>query len=365
MRLLAGLGALALCALPAGAQDSPYLQVHEQVAPRVHLFRQGGVNFAGVVGNVTLIEQADGLVLVDTGASAGLGRRLVAMIRAVSAKPVKAVVVTHWHNDHPLGISAIREAWPGVPVIATANAAAALKAGRANTPIGAPDPAWDATRAQRLDDYVRQFEEEGAKATTDAERRGWAAAVATQKLRKTLEPGTHVVLPDRTFDDRLLLDDPEFPVEVRFLGRANTDGDAVAWLPRQRILVAGDAVVSPVPYAFNVYPAEWIAVLEAMKALRFAVLIPGHGEVQRDTAYLDRLIAFMRDVRAQAATLAKSDATPDTAGDRMDSGAQARIFAGDDPWVRYWFKSYAWDPFAQSALKEARGEALGPPAPTK
>ena len=122
------------------------------------------------------------------------------------------------------------------------------------------------------------------------------------------------------------------------------------------------AVVSPVPYAFGVYPAEWVAVLEAIKAHRFALLIPGHGAVQRDAAYLDRLIAFMRDVRGQAAALAASDATPENVGDRMEYERQASIFAGDDPWLRYWFKRYAFDPFAQSALREARGEPLGPPA---
>ena len=64
------------------------------------------------ISNVSIIEQSDGIVVIDSGATAADGRRIVAFVRSLTDKPVKAVVITHWHNDHPLGISAIRDAWP-------------------------------------------------------------------------------------------------------------------------------------------------------------------------------------------------------------------------------------------------------------
>jgi glyoxylase-like metal-dependent hydrolase (beta-lactamase superfamily II) len=69
----------------------------------------------------------------------------------------------------------------------------------------------------------------------------------------------------------------EAPVEVMFLGRGNTDGDAVVWAPRQRVLASGDLVVAPIPYAAHTYPGEWIATLKRLEAFDFAWLVPGHG----------------------------------------------------------------------------------------
>ena len=43
-------------------------------------------------------------------------------------------------------------------------------------------------------------------------------------------------------------------MRLRFLGRANTEGDAIAWLPRQRIVMTGDVVVSPTPFGFFSFP---------------------------------------------------------------------------------------------------------------
>ena len=91
-----------------------YLQVAEPVVAGVHVLRQAEPNFAGVIGNVTVIEQRDGLVLIDAGVSHGTGVRIVELVRAISPKPVKSVVVTHWHGDHYLGLSAIRAVTPRV-----------------------------------------------------------------------------------------------------------------------------------------------------------------------------------------------------------------------------------------------------------
>ncbi|MGZ8345928.1 MAG: MBL fold metallo-hydrolase, partial [Allosphingosinicella sp.] len=89
-----------------------------QVAPGVHLLSTPEEYRGPVVGNVTVIEQSDGIVLVDSGLTAADGRRVVSFVRALTDKPVKAVLITHWHNDHPQGVSALREAWPRARIIA-------------------------------------------------------------------------------------------------------------------------------------------------------------------------------------------------------------------------------------------------------
>lgn len=366
IRTLLILALVALLPLPASAEpllpEAGARQVAVRVAPGVHVLHQAEVFQPAPIGNVTVIEQTDGLVLVDTGGSRGEGERVVALVRGISLKPVKAVVITHWHNDHPLGLSAILATWPDADVISTFRAAQDIRTGLLGDLPTSPDPAWDAARTARMlelaDEYTAQADDPGL---TDEERRGWLGVAAVARMRAADFPGTYIVAPSVTFTDRLLIDDPASPVEIIQPGRANTDGDAVVWLPRQRVLVAGDIVVSPIPFAFNVYPAEWMAVIDELKDYDFEVLVPGHGLPMRDRAYLDRLLGAMTEVRARVAALVAAGRTPEEVAAEADFEAQRALFAGDSNWRRRWFDRYWLTPFLSSADREARGERLGTP----
>ena len=70
-------------------------------------------------------------------------------------------------------------------------------------------------------------------------------------------------------------------MEIKHLGRGNTAGDAVVYLPTEKILIAGDLVVYPVPYFYGGYPSEHAKTLRDMSRLNFATAVPGHGRVLR------------------------------------------------------------------------------------
>lgn len=340
-----------------------FLQIAEPVVEGVTVLRQAKPNFYGVVGNVTIIEQSDGLVLIDSGSSYGSGRRVVELVRGVSPKPVKAVIVTHWHNDHPLGLAAIVEAWPQTEVLASAEAARDFDA-RINRliPRGAPNPAYDGSRFAPV---LEQALKDSAEATDDGVRRGHAEAAEALLLLGADQVGTFVMRPTRIVADGARIDDPDRPVEIRQLGRGNTDGDLVMWLPNQRIVVAGDVVVWPVPYEFNVYPREWAAVLERIKAMPFDRLIPGHGEVLTDRVYLDRLIGLQAAVETMVKAAVAEGLTEEQVVEQTPErlAEQRRLFAGDDAWLGYWFDGYAAQPLAQSSYREVTGAPIGPPPP--
>lgn len=359
-RLLAVAMVLALCGCttvpPPNEAINPFLQIAEPVANGVTVLRQAQPNYAGVVGNVTIIEQSQGVVLVDSGSSYGDGARVAAAVRRITSKPVTAVVVTHWHNDHPLGLAAILYAWPAAEIISTEAARADLENGRTAVPIEA-GPAWETQRREQLRGYVAEVEPlTRDQSLSQQEREGWTRALSALSIREGDVGGTRLVLPTRTFTDRLVLDDRRTPIEVRFEGRANTNGDAIVWLPRQRVLIAGDTVVWPVPYNFAMYPSDNIATLQRLRAYDYAALIPGHGEVQRDKAYLDLLIEFTRTVRDEVARRARDGATVEQITEQLTLDAYVQRFADDDPWTRYWFDSYSRAPLIQSAYQEARGE---------
>ena len=224
------------------------------------------------------------------------------------------------------------------------------------------DVEYEAARAAILRGYSEGLLAAAQDQALSAEERaGWTRAEGLLAIRVADVPGTYRIPPNRTFADHLTLADPGTPIEVGFEGRANTEGDTVIWLPRQQVLIAGDIVVSPIPFEFNVYPAENIATLVGLRAYDYRVLIPGHGEALPDKRYLDLLIAFMRDVRARIAPLAQQGVTLEEATARLDFTSYEQAFSGDDPWLRLWFRDYALTPLLESAYREAKGEPLGPP----
>ena len=68
-------------------------------------------------------------------------------------------------------------------------------------------------------------------------------------------------------------------VQVKFLGRGNTNGDTVVYLPRERIVMTGDLVVNPIPFFYDGYPTEWIKTLQNLSQLDADTVVPGHGPI--------------------------------------------------------------------------------------
>lgn len=358
-----GAGLLMLSPLSACAQPAPgHLMDPERVTDRIHVMRQPDRIWSAVIGNVTIVEQSDGVVLIDSGGTLADGKQVAAAVRSLTSKPVKAVAITHWHNDHPLGVRGILAEWPRARIIATEAAKKRMieVMGR-NVGVGRNDPALDTARLNSGHARIAEYEANARDPKlSEEERREFAADARYMKERLAEQMGSYIVLPTETFRSGLSIADSQAPVELLVLGRANTDGDLVAWMPRQKVVATGDAVVAPTPYGFNSYPADWIAVLEKIKALRFVRLIPGHGAVQTDTDYVDRLIASLRDVRARVAPLAEQGVSQEDVRAKVDYSDQIRLFAGDSAWAKRWFEAYWLGPITSSAWREAKGIPIEP-----
>lgn len=362
---LASIAAILLIVQPAHAQapaERPrpadgYFQETIAVAPGVWTFAEPRFQVQPI-GNVTLIEQTDGLVLVDSGGSPGSARRIVAEIRRLSRKPVKAVIITHWHGDHPQGLSEILKAWPGARTIATKATRGHLGDRKTMNTPATFDAKADEAFYKRGQEFVAFSRKMSDQAQNAADKDGWAAAARLFAQYSDDMRGAVTVSTQEGFDDRVLLPDRLHPVEIRFLGRANTDGDAVAWLPRDKVMVSGDIVVAPFPFGFGSYPADWLTTLQRLRSFDFKVLIPGHGAPQHDRAYLERLTSAITEVRARVAPLVAQGASLEDVRKRLDFGSQADGFVGKDLWLRRWFTEYWISPFLASAYKEAKGEPI-------
>ena len=89
-----------------------------------------------------------------------------------------------------------------------------------------------------------------------------------------------------TFDHDFSIDIGNREVQVKFLGRGNTGGDAVVYLPKEKIVIAGDLVVYPIPYIYDGYPSEWIQTLQNLAQLDADTIVPGHGPIMHDKTYV-------------------------------------------------------------------------------
>ena len=335
-----------------------YYEIIESVAPGVWVVRQAKPFHLQPIGNVTVIEQSDGLVLVDGGGSPGSARRIAALVATVSAKPVKALILTHWHGDHALGFGTLQAMWPDMAVIATEKTRDRLVTSMDAYAQGAPDPAKTAAFRGRLDGadgYLR-----GAAVSPNlsaADREGFAQAAREFVRYRVDTDGLFVGRVTRAFSGSLVLDDAKRPIQVFQPGRANTDGDAVVWVRGVRVLVTGDLVVAPLPFGFNCYPAEWSQSLALLGSYDFKVLVPGHGAPQRDRVYLDRLSASIATLRTTVGNLARMGGTVEDAQKQVATlGAEA--FTGGDPWLARWYQSYWTEPFAEAVWKETKGQPI-------
>ncbi|MBX7249602.1 MAG: MBL fold metallo-hydrolase [Caulobacteraceae bacterium] len=337
-----------------------YYETIESVAPGVWTIRQASSFHLQPIGNVTVIDQADGLVLVDGGGSPGSARRIAALIRSVSRKPVKALVVTHWHGDHSLGFGALQQLWPDMRVIATVQTRDRLVTSMDFYAQGAPDQAHTAAFLERIDGFSAFLREAAVNPTiSQADRDGYAQAAREFVAYRRDAEGAFIGRVTETFETELALPDARRPILFRRPGRGNTDGDAYAWLPRQRIAVTGDLVIAPVPFGFNAYPRDWAAALRQIAALEPKILVPGHGAVQRDGAYLARLSGLIETSRDRVGrALADRPLSLDEAKAKVDLADQAAAFAGGDPWLAKWFKRYWTDPFVEACWKEATGQPI-------
>jgi glyoxylase-like metal-dependent hydrolase (beta-lactamase superfamily II) len=280
------IGALALGAALTGVlSGAEYVRPAPQrieVAKGIYLFVSKPYGDVGLDGNSVAILSNDGVLVFDTNGTPASSAAVLAEIRTLTDKPVRYIVNSHWHWDHWYGTETYTHAFPQAQVIAHEK----TKAMMAGPAIEFNRPGLES----QLPGYIASLE------------RRAAADPALQPLldedRFFLEQkkAVHLVLPGRTFKDRLTLSLGERTIEVLHHDRAVTPGDAFLYLPKEKIVITGDLLVNPVSFALSVYPTGWLRTLEKIDALDARVLVPGHGAPLRDKSLIHATMDVMREL---------------------------------------------------------------------
>lgn len=335
-------------AAAAGAQGGPATSTAWDLElvplrPDVYLLRRPDALRQPVEPNAVVIVNEEDVVVVDAGGTPLAAEHAIRLVRSVTHKPVSVLVNTHWHGDHSFGNATWRAAYPGLVVVGHPNTRRDILGAQAR---------YLGKMADQLGPAIQAFRARVERGEATPRQRTLLAdlELALAEARRTV-----VSPPDLTVADALVLHRGAREIHVRHLGRGNTEGDLVVWLPAERLVAAGDLVVAPIPYGFGSFPREWIEALERLAALDFELLVPGHGEVQRDRAHLRDLQALLREVRAQVAAAVGRGLDLEATRKALDLSAWRRRLAGDEASPAALFDAWWTSPIARSAWLEAKG----------
>lgn len=265
-------------------------------------------------GNTGVIVGRRSVFVIDSCYLPSRARADIALIRLATDKPVSKLATTHWHFDHNFGAVAYREAFPAVELIAERETARWIELNQIYWQRLSTAP--DATRVAALAALEGELETVAGQERADRARRIAARRGELEELG-----AAQVIRPERVFDARLELDFEGVPVHLVDQGPANSPHDVTFWLPRQRILFAGDIVVnSPLPYTGASWPVHWAPVLRRLEASPIAAMVPGHGPVMADHAYTAAVRALLEAALARVEAMIRQGRTLQQIQDALDLG---------------------------------------------
>jgi glyoxylase-like metal-dependent hydrolase (beta-lactamase superfamily II) len=276
-----------------------------------------------VNSNAAVILTNDGVVVVDSHSKPSAAQALYKEIRGVTKNPVRKIINTHFHWDHWQGNQVYAAESPNLEIIASERTKANLTkpdAGVGGVPFIEKQLAALPQEIEKLKDEITKASSPEQKARLEANLRQAEAYLAELK-------GLKPTLPTRTVSSTVTLDEQGREIQLLLLGRGHTDGDVYTYLPKEKVVVTGDAVIDWMPFLNDGYPEEWVQTLTALEKVDFTHMILGHGDVATKDhlvffkGYLSDLIAAVKKAAADGGTLTEMQKViPDQLAPKYERG---------------------------------------------
>jgi glyoxylase-like metal-dependent hydrolase (beta-lactamase superfamily II) len=203
--------------------------------------------------NTGVIIGDDAVMVIDTQATPVMAQDVIRRIREVTHKPIKYVLMSHYHAVRVLGASAYQP-----------------------QQIIASQDTYDLIVERGAQDMKSEIER-------------------FPRLFQAVETIPGLTWPTMTFKGEMTVWLGKLEVKLIQLGRGHTKGDTVAWLPQQKILFSGDLVeFDATPYAGDAYFLDWPTTLDRIAALKPNALVPGRGAALTTPAMVQAGLAGTR-----------------------------------------------------------------------
>ncbi len=215
-------------------------KIAENVYGVFGVYEQVSYENRGFISNSYFVITEEGVVVIDALSTYKLGKEVIETIRSITEKPIKFLIITHYHTDHFYGIKAFKE-------------------------IGTVSIAHEWAY-----DYISQ------PASLNFYK-------ARQEILKEHLEGTELIGPDITLPDNGSLDIHlgKYTFRVRQFCKGHTAGDIVIWIETEdkKILFSGDLVFDGrIPFLGSGNSRSWLRCLEKIQELDPDILLPGHGD---------------------------------------------------------------------------------------
>ena len=242
----------------------------DAIGPDLYAFTaEGDPNSGIIVGD-------DGVMVVDAQATPVMARQVIERVKKVTDKPIKFVLLSHYHAVRVLGASAY---------------------------VGADILASEATRAlivergqQDMDSEIGRF----------------------PRLFRAVESIPGLTWPTLTFPDQMSVWLGRREVRIMHIGRGHTAGDVVAYVPDANVVFSGDLVeYHSACYCGDAHFTDWPATLDRLAEFSAAALVPGRGAALKTPQQVAEGIALTEDFlttlySAVTASVAKGRSLKDT-----------------------------------------------------
>jgi glyoxylase-like metal-dependent hydrolase (beta-lactamase superfamily II) len=278
----------------------------ERVASGVYVIIHDDATDQWPHGNTGVIVTDEGVLVVDATYLPSRAQADIALIRALTDKPVRYLVFTHWHFDHNNGAVAYRDAFPGITIVSERQTRdwITLNADYWARMSTAPGSTRRAALAALEQEAASGSDSTGRTLSVEARRRA-QQAVGQRKGELAELASLTVVAPNLVFDGALTLWLGGRRIELQDRGRANSPHDVTIYLPQDSVLFTGDIVVqSPLPFVGASWPVPWIEVLQRLEAVPMKSLVPGHGPVMHDLRYLRQVRTMLEAATARVTAMA-------------------------------------------------------------
>ncbi len=360
--MLRGIFILLSGLLAANAQTSPKI-VFEDVASVYHMENVGKDIIAFIApepkvhivsGHSVAIIGSNAVLVVDSGQFPALTRRMIADIKRKTSKPVRYLVNTHWHGDHNIGNAVYAAEFPGLSIISTPFTRQAM-----NDYVPRMLEMQQKAYPKAMEGYKKALQSgtnPNGSPMTEQDKRFTSGLIEVMGGLVPQLQGISYVGPNMTFTAQMNIDLGGREVSIFWPGNANTAGDAVVYVPDQKLLATGDILVWPTPYASTSYIASWVKVMDKLLAMDVATIIPGHGPVMHDKSYMQTVRQLLADLNEQTGQAVaqglsledtKKKVTMQSYKDQFTHGIPERV--------------YAWDNYFMTAVESTWQEHKGIP----
>jgi glyoxylase-like metal-dependent hydrolase (beta-lactamase superfamily II) len=220
----------------------------DEIGPGLYAYTaEGDPNSGVIVGD-------DGVMVVDAQATPAMADELIARVAKVTDKPIKYVLLTHYHAVRVLGASAFK----GAEILAS--------------------------------DTTRGLIVERGKQDMDSEIGRFP------RLFRAVETIPGLTWPGITFPDQISVWLGRREVRIMHIGRGHTAGDVIAVVPDAGVVFSGDLVeYRSACYCGDAHFTDWPATLDTLAELQAKALVPGRGAALTTPAMAAEGIALTGD----------------------------------------------------------------------